>query len=435
MKRIQISELPDHVDKQVVLQGFVHTTRDQGKIKFIVLRDITGTVQVVVFEPSLLAEIKHLSLESVIEVTGTAKAEPKAATGFEVAAEQIKILSAAEPELPIPVFNKGGEEPDQQVRLDWRFLDLRRPEKQLVYKVWTEFERAIADYCVDNGYVQIHSPKLMSSPSESGAELFEVKYFERKAYLAQSPQFYKQMAMSAGFEKVFEFGPVFRAEPSFTTRHATEFQGFDLEKSYIQSHQDIMAEEETMLASAIARVKAKYDEDIKKHYNREVVVPALPFPQITLAEAKKVLAERGVSSEKDNDLSPEEERGLSEYVKEKFNHEFVFVTEYPHGGRAFYHMRLEDNPELTKGFDLLWNGVEITTGAQREHRYDVLVKQAEERGMSLEPLQFYLDFFKYGCPPHGGFGAGPERMLMKLLDLESIRDVSFLYRGVKRLTP
>ena len=435
MDRIHISELPEHTSKQVTLKGFSHAIRDQGKIKFIVLRDVSGSVQVVVLKPELLDSLKHLSLESVIEVTGEAKAEPKSATGYEITAIKIEVLSPAEPELPIPVFNKGGEEPDQQVRLDWRFLDLRRPEKQLVYKVWTEFERALTDYCVSNNYIQIHSPKLMSSPSESGAELFEVQYFDRKAYLAQSPQFYKQMAMSAGFEKVFEFGPVFRAEPSFTTRHATEFQGFDLEKSYIQSHQDIIAEEEIMLAKAIEQLKQKFGKEIETTYNREVIVPSLPFPQITLSEAKKILTEKGITSEKDGDLSPEEERSISEYVKEKFNHEFVFITEYPHQTRAFYHMRLEEGSELTRGFDLLWNGVEITTGAQREHRYDVLVKQAKERGMELESLQFYLNFFKYGCPPHGGFGAGPERMIMKLLNLESIRDVSFLYRGVKRLTP
>ncbi|HMQ02038.1 MAG TPA: OB-fold nucleic acid binding domain-containing protein, partial [Candidatus Doudnabacteria bacterium] len=281
MDRIHISELPEHTSKQVTLKGFSHAIRDQGKIKFIVLRDVSGSVQVVVLKPELLDSLKHLSLESVIEVTGEAKAEPKSATGYEITAIKIEVLSPAEPELPIPVFNKGGEEPDQQVRLDWRFLDLRRPEKQLVYKVWTEFERALTDYCVSNNYIQIHSPKLMSSPSESGAELFEVQYFDRKAYLAQSPQFYKQMAMSAGFEKVFEFGPVFRAEPSFTTRHATEFQGFDLEKSYIQSHQDIIAEEEIMLAKAIEQLKQKFGKEIETTYNREIIVPSLPFPQIT----------------------------------------------------------------------------------------------------------------------------------------------------------
>lgn len=227
MERTFISQLITQTGEQVKLQGWVQTIRDQGGILFIVLRDITGLAQVVVAEKEVLEAAKSLTLESVIEIVGLVKAEEKAFSGIEVSAEKISVLSQAEPELPIPVVGKGDSEPEQQIRLDWRFLDLRKPEKQLIFKVWTEFESALVRYCLEHGYIQIHSPKLMSSPSESGAELFEVKYFERKAYLAQSPQFYKQMAMAAGFEKVFEFGPVFRAEPSFTTRHSTEFQGFD----------------------------------------------------------------------------------------------------------------------------------------------------------------------------------------------------------------
>lgn len=436
MERTLIKNLKEHAGQEVKLQGWVQTVRTQGSIQFIVLRDISGTVQVVVFDKTLLEDTKHLSLESVVEIIGEAKIEEKAFSGVEVAAKSVTVLSAAEPELPIPIIEKGEmNEVDREIRLDWRFLDLRKPEHQLIYKVWTELEQSFVKFLTDRDYIEIHSPKMMSAPSESGAELFEVKYFDRKAYLAQSPQFYKQMAMAAGFERVFEIGPVFRAEPSFTTRHATEFQGFDLEKSFIDSHQDIIKEEEEMLAFAIEKIKAKYGDDIKEHYNRDLPIPTLPFPQITLAEAKEILKARNITSEKANDLSPEEERGISEYVQETQGHEFVFITEYPQDGRAFYHMRLESDHNLTKGFDLLWNGVEITTGAQREHRYEVLVKQAEERGMPLESLQFYLNFFKYGCPPHGGIGTGPERMLMKLFNLESIREVSYLYRGVKRLTP
>lgn len=435
MERTFISQLKEKVGQQVKLQGWVQTIRDQGGIVFIVLRDITGLAQVVVAKKELLETAKSLTLESVVEVHGIPKFEEKVSGGVEAVAEQIIILSHAEPELPIPVVEKGDAEPDQQVRLDWRFLDLRKPGRQLIYKVWTEFQQALVQYCIERSYIEIHSPKLMSSPSESGAELFEVKYFERKAYLAQSPQFYKQMAMAAGFEKVFEIGPVFRAEPSFTTRHATEFQGFDLERSFIDSHQDIIHEEEKMLAYAIERVKAKYGEAIRSRYGREVLVPTLPFPQITLEDAKKALADMGVASEKEGDLNPEEERKLSGYIQSKYGHEFVFVTEYPASARAFYHMQFEDKPGITKGFDLLWNGIEVTTGAQREHRYEVLLRQAQERGVRPDSMQFYFDFFKYGCPPHGGFGAGPERMIMKLLGLESIREASYVYRGVKRLTP
>ncbi len=434
MQRTHIAELSTHVGEEVLIQGFIQAIRDQGKIKFYVIRDVTGLVQVVL-AGDLVQETKDITRESVVSIHGLVKAEAKAFSGVEIEGKQVEVLSLSEPELPIPIIEQGdNNEVDQNIRMDWRFLDLRKQERTLVYKVWTEFERAVIEYCVQNDYIEIHSPKLLGAATEGGAEVFEVKYFDRKAYLAQSPQFYKQMAMSAGFEKVFEIGPVFRAEPSFTTRHATEYSGFDLEKSYIESHEDIMDEESKMLAFAIERVKAKYGEQIKNTFQREVVVPTLPFPQLTLDEAKKILAERKIES-KEGDLSPEEEREICNYVKETQGHEFVFITDYPARNRAFYHMRFEDRPDIAKGFDLLWNGIEVTTGAQREHRYEQLVKQATEKGIPQESLQFYFDFFRYGCPPHGGLGAGPERMIMKLLNLESIRDVAYIYRGVKRLNP
>ncbi len=433
--RIKITDLKNHVGKKIEIAGWVQTIRDQKKIKFLIIRDISGIIQTVVFNnEKALKVVDVLTLESVVKITGLVKEEKQAPGGMEITVEEIEILSLAAPELPIPVVEKSGEV-DQTKRLDWRFLDLRKPERQLIFQVWTELEKAFIDYCISQDYIEIHSPKLMASPSEGGAEVFEIKYFDRKAYLAQSPQFYKQMAMAAGFEKVFEVGPVFRAEPSFTSRHATEFNGFDLEKSFIDSHQDIIEEESKMLVYALKQIKEKYGDKIKEVYGLEVNIPSLPFPQITVKEAKKVLKERGVVSEKSGDFSPEEERAMGDYIKENFEHDFVFVTEYPAVGRAFYHMRLEDGSELTRGFDLLWNGLEVTTGAQREHRYDVLVRQAQERGVGLGAIQFYLDFFKYGCPPHGGLGAGPERMIMQIFQLESIREASYLYRGVKRLEP
>jgi len=314
-------------------------------------------------------------------------------------------------------------------------LDLRKPEKALIFQVWTLMEQSFREYWTKNNYFEIHSPKFMSTPSESGAELFEVKYFDRKAYLAQSPQFYKQMAMACGFERVFEVGPVFRANPSFTSRHDTEFTGYDMEISFIDSHQDVISEEQKAIQYVLSKIKEVYGDQIKKAYNREIVVPELPFPQVTMKEAKEILAKLNVPSEKAGDLNPKEERQLSEHIKKEKNHEFVFVTEYPIDIRPFYHMRFEAQPNLTKSFDLLWNGLEITTGAQREHRYDILVKQAKEKGLSLEPIQFYLNFFKYGCPPHGGLGLGPSRMLMKIFNIANVREVTYLYRGVKRLTP
>lgn len=438
MERIQIEEVQKNVGKKVTIAGFAQTIRAQGSISFLLIRDISGMIQVVVTKDKKEAAkaVSELSLESVVEITGVAKKEKQAPGGFEIAAEEIRILSQAAPELPIPIVEKGDDgEVDQPIRLDWRWLDLRKPKNTLIFKVWTTLEEAFREYLLKNGYIEIHSPKLISTASESGAEVFEVKYFERKAYLAQSPQFYKQMAMAAGFEKVFEVGPVFRAEPSFTSRHSTEFIGYDLEISYIKSHHDVMEEEEKLLRHMLQKVKEAYGEEIKETFGREVAVPKIPFPKLSMKETKEILKKLGVPSEKAGDLSPEEEKKISEYVLKKEGHEFVFVTDYPISARPFYHMRYEDDQSLTKSFDLLWNGLEVTTGAQREHRYDVLVRQAKEKKMDLKVLEFYLNFFKYGCPPHGGLGAGPNRMLMQLLGLENIRDASFIYRGVKRLEP
>lgn len=438
MERTHIGELKQYIGGQATIAGFVQVIRNQGSIQFLIVRDISGTVQIVVTKDK--TEVRHivdaLNLESVVEVSGLVKEEKQAPGGFEIAAESIRILSLAAPELPIPIIEKGNnEEADQSIRLDWRWLDLRKPKHVLTFKVWTLMEAAFREYWVSHNFIEIHSPKLIATPSESGSEVFEVKYFERKAYLAQSPQFYKQMAMAAGFEKVFEVGPVFRAEPSFTSRHATEFTGYDMEMSYISSHEDVMVEEEKTIRYVLQKVKDKYGEEIQVLLGRDVIIPLLPFPRISMKETKKILAGLGVPSEKDGDISPEEERMISKYILDKHGHEFVFITEYPASVRAFYHMRDEHNPSLAKSFDLLWNGLEVTTGAQREHRYDALVSQAREKGMKIEPIQFYLNFFKYGCPPHGGFGMGPNRMIMQLLNIENVREASFLYRGVRRLEP
>ncbi len=436
--RTLISEISEREGQRVEIKGFVQTIRDQGKIVFLLVRDRTGLVQVVSGkgEAEAMKIAQSLTLESVVAVRGLAKKEAQAPGGYEVVGEEIEILSLSHPELPIPILEKGNqEEADQPIRLDWRWLDLRKPRNLLTFQAWTTLEEAFRDYWVKNDYIEIHSPKLVGAPSESGAEVFEVKYFDRKAYLAQSPQFYKQMAMAGGFEKVFEVGPVFRAEPSFTSRHATEFTGYDAEFAFVDSHGDVMAEEEKAIQHAIKAVAEKHGAQIEAEFGRKVIVPTVPFPRISMKEAKKILGEMGVSSEKEGDLSPEEERKICEYALKELGHEFVFVTDYPVSVRPFYHMRHEDDPTLTKSFDLLWNGLEITTGAQREHRYDVLVSQAKEKGMDIASIQFYLNFFKYGCPPHGGFGMGPNRMIMKLLGVDSVREAMFLYRGVKRLEP
>lgn len=427
-KRIYTDQLEHHVGQTVTIAGFAHAIRNQGSIKFILVRDVKGIAQCVVLKSSpAFSEAENITLESVVKITGLAKQEKQAPGGYEVEAQQIEILSNALP-LPIPVVvEKSGDEVEMPKRFDNRWIDLRREENLKIFKVWTELEKGFRKHMSESGYVQVYGPSFMNSPSESGSEVFEVKYFDRKAYLAQSPQFYKQMAMAAGFEKVFMTGPVFRAEPSYTTRHMTEFTGWDFEISYIQSHHDVMDELESFLVSGF--------EQVKSAGLVEIEVPSRPFPRISMSEAKELLAEKNIPSEKEHDLSPEEERALATIIREKYNHDFVFLIDWHKSIRPFYHMRHEDNPELTKSFDLLYRGLEIVTGAQREHRHEVLEIQAKEKGMDLEQLNYYIEFFRYGCPPHGGIGLGPGRVIMQILGLSSVKEATFLPRDVKRLTP
>ncbi|HXB14874.1 MAG TPA: aspartate--tRNA(Asn) ligase [Solirubrobacteraceae bacterium] len=435
MQRTLIGELPERIGQQVKVRGWVNALRDQKRVQFVILRDETGLAQAVLGKeepPSELNEtVSALTPESAVTVTGTVVGDERVKLGgLEVRIESVEVDSLAGPELPI------AEDSALDKRMDWRYLDLRRPDRKLIFEVQTRVEQAMREFWREEGFVELHSPKLMDSASESGAELFHVEYFDRDAYLAQSPQFYKQMAMAAGFGKVFEIGPVFRANPSFTSRHDTEFTSVDMELSWIDSHEDVMAVEERWLAHVLAAVADTHGERIRETFGAEVVVPSVPFPRVTLEEAKELLREAGHEPPgAGHDLDPAAERRLSELIEARDGSEFVFVTDYPTTVRPFYHMRHAEDPTLTKSFDLLWRGIELTTGAQREHRYERLLAQAEEKGVDIESVQYYLDFFRYGAPPHGGFGFGLTRLLMQMLAQDNVREVTFLYRGPHRLTP
>ena len=435
LNRHTIASLAAQADGPVTIGGWVETLRDQKRIQFIIIRDESGSVQVTYPRPAdedaLADQVSSLSNGSFVEITGNLKHDERVKlSGIEILLTGMKIVSLANPDSPI------ADDTSIDKRLDWRFIDLRRPELNLMMRVQTEIEKAWREVWLENDFIEIHSPKLMASPSESHAELFKLEYFETHAYLAQSPQFYKQMAMSAGLGKVFEIGPVFRADPSFTSRHATEFVSVDMEMSWIESHEDIMRFQEQLLVRAITAVKAKYGEEIQKLYGIDIQIPTTPFPRIPLAEAHKIVEARGYKVPRmDGDLDPEGERQIHQHVMETYGHEFVFLTDYPKNIRPFYHMRHADNENLTNSYDLIWKGTEITTGAQREHRIEVLEKQVLDKGLELEGLNFYLDFFRYGAPSHGGFGMGLTRVVMLLLDLPNIREASFLFRGPNRLQP
>jgi aspartyl-tRNA synthetase len=435
LNRSKISELKSQQDGPVTIGGWVETLRDQKRIQFIIIRDESGSVQVTYPRPSeedsLADQVSALTHGSFVIVKGQLKHDERVKLGgIEILLEGLEVVSASLPDSPI------AEDTSIDKRLDWRFIDFRRPELNLMMQVQTTIEQAWREHWLANDFVEIHSPKLMASPSESHAELFKLEYFEGHAYLAQSPQFYKQMAMSAGLNRVFEIGPVFRADPSFTSRHATEFVSIDMEMSWIDSHEDVMSFQEELMVKAITAVKQKHGERIKELYEIDIEIPSTPFPRIPLAEAHEIIEKRGYKVPRtDGDLDPEGERQISQYAKEELGHEFVFLTDYPKHIRPFYHMRHEDNETLTKSYDLIWKGTEITTGAQREHRIEVLEAQAKDKGLDPEGLEFYLDFFRYGVPPHGGFGMGLTRVVMLMLELPNIREASFLFRGPNRLQP
>jgi len=436
VERTLTADLPTKIGSTATVRGWVQAVRDQKRVQFVVVRDESGAVQVVLGKddpPSELNEaVSALTPESAVTVTGEVVADERVNLGgLELQLQELSVDSLAEPELPIA--------PDSALdkRIDWRYLDLRRPDRRLIFEVQTTIEHAMREHWRGQRFVEIHTPKLMGSASESGAELFKVEYFDTTAYLAQSPQFYKQMAIAGGLERVFEIGPVFRANPSFTSRHDTEFTSVDVEIAWIETHEDVMAFEEAWLAHVLGVVAAVHGEEIAQTFGVEVVVPSVPFPRVTLADAKEMLHDSGHDSVPgpDHDLDPPSERALSALIAAEHGHEFAFVTDYPSSVRPFYHMRHPDDPSLTRSFDLLWRGLELTTGAQREHRHDVLLAQAKDKGVDPGPIGYYLDFFRYGAPPHGGFGFGLTRLLMQLLGQDNVREVTFLYRGPHRLMP
>ena len=415
------------------VSGFVENFRNKRTMAFIVVKDITGKLQVTIEKekhPEFEKLLNALTIHSVVTFEGeVVLSEYVKMGGKEMYPSSMKVESVADA-LPIK------DDSDIDVKMDYRWIDLRRDKNHLMLKLQTTLTNAMREFLVERNFVEIHTPKLIGAASESGSDVFEVKYFDTNAYLAQSPQFYKQMAMASGLERIFETGPVFRAEKSYTNKHATEFTGFDLEFSYIDSFEDVMKMEEELLAYALTKVKEKHGEEIVALFGEEyeVKVPTLPFPRMKLADVYAELEKRygyTVPDELKGDLTTEAERMTKQLCKDIFDHEFLFITDYSAAERAFYHMRDENG--VPCGYDLIWRGVEITTGAQREHRYDVLKAQAEEKGLA-EDVKFYLEFFKYGCPPHGGFGLGIDRLTMLFLGL-SIKEAEFLFRGPNRLTP
>lgn len=437
MKKIYFKNLNEYLEQEITIEGFVDNIRDLQYVQFLIVRDTTGKVQITIEKNennSRLNEIvSNLTIESTVKINGTLlKNEKVKLNGMELIAKDIFVTSKCLGDLPINY--KDSKSTTIDTRLNHRFLDLRSEKNILMFKVQTYMINAMREFVVKNNFIEIHTPKIINAASESGSEVFELNYFDRKAYLAQSPQFYKQMAMCSGFERVFEIAPAFRAENSNTYRHATEFTSLDIEISYIESLEELMNFEEDLLIAGLTAVKEKYGEEIKKLFNVDIIVPTKPFPRIKLEELYKVLEQEygyKMNYEDIGDMNSESEKLASKYIMEKYGHEFVFITDFSAKKRAFYHKRKNGIPQ---GADLIWKGCETTTLALREHNYEILCEQAKEKGLK-EDVKFYLEFFKYGCPPHGGFGLGIDRITMLLLETGSLKETMFIFRGPNRIEP
>mgnify|MGYP000868236866 CR=1 FL=1 len=423
-------EIPEGTE--VKLEGAVHIIRDMGEVAFVILRKSEGLVQCVYEEGSGDFPLKDLKEESAVAVTGTVKKEDRAPGGVEVRLQTITVLS--EPTEPMPLaVNKWKMNTSLEAMLNMRPIALRNVRERAKFRIQEGVVRAFRDFLHSQGFTEIHTPKIGAKGAEGGANIFKLEYFHRPAVLAQSPQFYKQMMVGV-LDRVFETGPVFRAEKHNTKRHLNEYTSLDFEMGFIDSFMDICKMETAMLQYVIELLKKDYAKEIAL---LKIELPNLEkIPFVRFDEAKRLIAEkydRQIRSP--HDLEPEEEALIGEYFKSEYGADFVFVTHYPSKKRPFYAMDDPENKEFTLSFDLLFRGLEITTGGQRIHDYETLLKKIAEKGMDIEGMEDYLDCFKYGMPPHGGLGIGLERLTMKMIGEDNVREACLFPRDMTRLKP
>jgi aspartyl-tRNA synthetase len=438
MKYSRTDEITPEMDGQeILLGGWLQESRNLGGIVFGIVRDRYGTAQVIVKKkemPELAKVLADANRESVITIRGKVQKSAKTPRGFEIIPVTITVNSSAQTPLPLGVVDKVGA--DLDTRLNNRFLDLRKNEIERVFEVKSEMLQATRAYLKSLNFIEVQTPKIVAAGAEGGSTLFKVDYFGNTAYLAQSPQLYKQNLMGAGFDKVFEIAPAFRAEASDTVRHLAEFTSLDIEMSFIESSEEIMDVAQGIAFNSMKHLLEKC-QPLLKRCEIDIKLPKLPFRRIPYDEAVELANQEGTKIRKGDDLGTEGEKALGTSVKNSWDEELYFITEFPTELKrsTFYAMRKDNNPDLTTYFDLDFRGQEIVSGGQREHRIEKLIAQMEENNLKPEAFGFYLDAFKYGMPPHGGFGFGIERFVQKLLDLPNIREAILYPRDRLRLTP
>ncbi len=421
-------------DGVVTVKGWVQDIRNLGGISFIALRDRYGVIQLTLpkkkIDPELFGSITKLSRESVISVVGEVKESNQTDLGVEVIPQSFVLESEAAVPLPLGVIDKVSAELD--TRLNNRFMDVRKPEVKAIFELKSMMVALIEEAVRENGFTQVYTPKIGAAGAEGGAELFKVRYFEKDAYLAQSPQLYKQILMSTGLDRVFEIGPAFRAEHSNTNRHVTEFISFDGEMSWIENEEQVMAMIEEIVDHVLKGLKEKGAKQLAL-LGKEITVPARPYPILTYSECLRIVNDAGLDLKEGDDLGTEGEKIVGDHMMAK-GCDLYFIAEYPEEAKPFYIME-KDGTSYSFSFDLDYRGQEISSGGQREHRYDKLVARMQKKGLDPEDFGFYLDAFKYGMPPHGGWGIGIERLLVKMLDLSNIREAILFPRDPARLAP
>lgn len=429
LERTFISEVKDSQDETILLRGWVYKIIDLSNIVFVKLRDKSGIIQLVTNKE----QIEGLKLENAIEVIGKKSKNEKAPGGIEIIVDEIKILGRTYyDKLPFEI-NSYKNKAALETQLDHRTIALRRPEIRAIFKVQNEIEQAFRDYLRSKNFEQIHTAKIIDSSTEGGSEMFTVNYFDRRSFLAQSPQFYKQMMVGAGFERVYEIGHAYRAELHNTWRHLNEYVSLDVEMGFIKDEFELMDLEEGFLDYLFKHLNKVCKKELEMY---KIELPnEVKIPRITLEEAHKILLEKYNKKSPIGNIDAKGEELICDYVKKEYGTEFVFLTKYPVSKRPMYTMPDDEDKTLTKSFDLIYDGLEITTGGQRINDYEMLKENIIKFGLNPEDFDFYLDTFKYGMPPHGGFAIGLERLTMKILKLSNIREATLVPRDMKRLTP
>lgn len=429
MERLLTEHLYSHIGEKVKIQGWIHRIRKMGKIAFLIIRDRSGVVQCVLNTKNI--DIKGLKLESVVEIVGIISERDSEIKESELLVETLKIISNVTEDLPVEI-NKENLDVNIDTLLNNRVLTLRHLKTNAIFKIQAALAQGFAEFLKIEDFTQVYSPKIVAEGTEGGTGLFELKYFEKKAYLAQSPQFYKQMLVGAGYERVFEIGHVYRAEEHNTIRHLNEYVSMDLEMGFIENELEIMELETRLLKYVFQYVRTQCPKELALLH---VEFPSISeqIPSMKLSEAIEIVKTKYGKTDLENDLDPEGEKFISEYVKEKYNSDLIFLTHYPRSKRPMYTM--PEGTESTHSFDLLFRGVEITTGGQRIHSYEQLKESISSRGLDLDSFSEYLQVFKYGMPPHGGLAIGLERLTAQLLGLRNVREVTLFPRDRDRITP